>query len=92
MRIKFLLTIILLAMINKISFAQFKINEYGRIGMGINPHPIDKLLIKGDMALTTYPEIPTPLTRYTELRFKVGNGWPGAEIGTPTMRNSYMVI
>lgn len=81
---KKLLTVALFAIAYTTTFAQLKINQYGRIGIGIEPHPTYKLLVKGDFALTTYPIIPSPLTRYTELRFKVGNGWPGAEIGTPT--------
>jgi hypothetical protein len=68
------------------SIAQFKINQYGNIGIGIEPHLSYKVLIKGDFALTTYPEIPHPLLTYTEFRIKVGNGLPGAEFGTPTKK------
>jgi hypothetical protein len=67
-------------------FAQFKLSSNGSIGLGIEPRSDYKLLIKGDMMLTTYPIIPPPLSRYTEFRFKVGNGWPGCEFGTPTRK------
>lgn len=70
-------------------YAQFKLNPYGRIGIGIDPHPSEKVLIKGNLVLTTYPIIPPPLNRYTELRLKVGNGDPGAEIGTPTKKIAF---
>ena len=81
MRAKRLLIIVLFVITSKTSFAQLKINEYGRIGIGIDPHPSDKLLIKGNLCLTTFPEIPAPLSKWGEMKFKVGNGWPGAEIG-----------
>lgn len=65
------------------AFSQLRVDPYGRIGMGTNyPNPGYKLHIKGDLLLTTYPEIPPPNTVPVELRFKVGNGWPGAEMGT----------
>lgn len=67
-------------------YAQLKVNQYGRIGMGIDPHPTDKLLIKGDLCLTTYPEIPTSLSSWGELKFKIGTGWPGATIGATPER------
>lgn len=65
------------------AFAQLRVDPYGRIGMGTNyPNPAYKLHIKGDLLLTTYPDIPAPNTTPVEFRFKVGNGWPGAEMGT----------
>ena len=81
MKTKILLIVVFFVLAIKTSFAQLKINEYGRIGIGIDPHPSDKLLIKGNLCLTTYPEIPSPLSSWAEMKFKVGNGWPGAEIG-----------
>ncbi len=80
MKTKILMTLLLFLSIN--TFAQFKINQYGRIGIGIEPHPYYKLLIKGGLCLTTYPEIPAPNTTFVEFKFKVDNGKPGAEFGT----------
>ena len=60
------------------AFSQLKVDQYGRIGMGTNwPNPGYRCHIRGDLLLTTYPAIPS-----IELRMKVGNGAPGAEIGT----------
>lgn len=60
------------------AFAQLKVDQYGRIGMGTNwPNSGYKCHIKGNLLLTTYPDNP-----FIEFRYKVGNGWPGAEIGT----------
>lgn len=60
------------------SFAQLKVDQYGRIGMGTNwPNPGYKCHIKGNLLLTTYPSSP-----FVEFQFKVGNGWPGAQFGT----------
>lgn len=87
---KCLSTVVLFAIAYTTSFAQLKVNQSGRIGIGIDPHPNDKLLIKGDLCLTTYPEIPPPLTSWAEMKFKVGNGWPGAEIGaTPACKIAF---
>jgi hypothetical protein len=88
MKTKRLLLVILFAIANNAIFAQLKINQYGRLGMGIEPHPSYKLLIKGNLCLTTHPEIPFPNTNPTELFFKVGNGYPGAEIGCTDMDNT----
>lgn len=72
-------------------YAQLKVNQYGRIGMGIDPHPTDKLLIKGDLCLTTYPEIPTSLSSWGEMKLKIGTGWLGASIGaTPECKKSLL--
>jgi hypothetical protein len=85
MKTKIFLLLFLLPFMSKISSAQLKVDPNGSVGMGIDPNnPNYKVLIKGNLALTTYPQIPPPLTRYTELRFKVGNGSPGCEFGTPT--------
>lgn len=81
MKTKILLSILLLLSIN--IFAQLRVDPSGRIGMGTDyPNPEFKLHIKGNLLLTTYPEIAPPNPSFVELRFKVGNGWPGAEIGT----------
>ncbi len=74
---------VLLLLLSNIAFSQLRVDLYGRIGMGTNyPNPEYKLHIKGNLLLTTYPEIPASNTTFVELKFKVGNGWPGAEIGT----------
>jgi hypothetical protein len=66
-----------------LSFGQFRIDPTGHVGMGTYyPNPGYKCHIKGDLLLTTYPEIPPPNSTFVELKLKVGNGWPGAEIGT----------
>ena len=58
-------------------FAQLKVDQYGRIGMGTNwPNPGYKCHIAGNLLCTSYPANP-----FYELRLKVGNGWPGCEIG-----------
>lgn len=60
------------------AFAQLKVDNAGRIGMGTNwPNPGYKCHIKGNLLLTTYPSVP-----FYEFKFKVGNGWPGTEIGS----------
>ncbi|MDR0803083.1 T9SS type A sorting domain-containing protein [Fluviicola sp.] len=59
------------------SFAQLKVDQYGRIGMGTNyPNPSYKCHVSGNLLCTSYPANP-----YYELRLKVGNGYPGCEIG-----------
>lgn len=69
-------------------YAQLKVDQYGRIGMGTNyPNTSYKCHIKGDLLLTTYPEIIAPATFPIELRFKVGIPLIGSfaasvEIGT----------
>lgn len=64
-------------LINVTAFGQLKVDQNGRIGMGTNyPNPEFKCHITGNLLLTTHPAIPA-----YELRMKVGNGWPGVEIG-----------
>ena len=59
------------------AFAQLKVDQYGRIGMGTNyPNPSYKCHVAGNLLCTSYPANPS-----YELRLKVGNGWPGCEIG-----------
>jgi hypothetical protein len=60
-------------------FAQFRIDPSGHIGMGTNyPNPGYKCHVKGDLLLTTYPEIPPPYSSFVELKLKVSSG---AQIG-----------
>lgn len=59
-------------------FAQLKVDQFGRIGMGTNwPNPGYKCHIAGHLLLSNYPATP-----FYELQLKVGNGWPGTEIGS----------
>jgi hypothetical protein len=58
-------------------FAQLKVAPNGCVGIGFNnPGGAYKLEVKGNLLLSNYASNP-----YYELRFKVGNGWPGCEIG-----------
>ena len=67
-----------LVIIYTTAFGQLKVDNAGRIGMGTNwPNLGYKCHIKGNLLLTTYPNIP-----FYEFQFKVGNGWPGTEIGS----------
>jgi hypothetical protein len=64
---------LLLILINSISFAQLRVDEYGRIGMGTNhPNSEFKCHIKGDLLLTTFPEIPAGQIKPVELRMVLG--------------------
>jgi len=57
--------------------AQLKVDNTGRIGMGTTFPNIDyKCHIAGNLLCTSYPANP-----FYELKLKVGNGWPGCEIG-----------
>ena len=59
-------------------YSQLKVDPNGRIGIGTSwPNPEFKCHIKGDLLLTDYPNSP-----YYELRMKVGNGFPGVDIGS----------
>lgn len=58
-------------------FAQLKVDNTGRIGIGtIYPNPEYKCHVAGNLLCTSYPANP-----FYELKLKVGNGWPGCEIG-----------
>lgn len=58
-------------------FAQLKVDQYGRIGMGtLFPNPAYKCHVAGNLLCSSYPASP-----FYELQIKVGNGWPGCEIG-----------
>jgi len=82
-KIIFLLLFLLLLTSSNLLLAQFKIDPSGRIGIGTNyPNPDFKVHIKGNLLLTTYPEIPPDNSNPVSFVFKVGNGWPGAEFGT----------
>lgn len=60
------------------TFGQLKVDQYGRIGMGTNwPNSGYKCHIAGNLLLSSYPANP-----FYELQLKVGNGWPGTEIGS----------
>ncbi len=75
---KNIITLMVFFVISLTALGQLKVDQYGRIGMGTNyPNPGYKCHMKGNLLLTTYPANPS-----IEFRFKVGNGWPGAEIGT----------
>jgi hypothetical protein len=77
MKTKSIVLSIIFAIITLSTFAQLKVDQYGRIGMGTNyPNPGYKCHVSGNLLCTSYPANP-----YYELRFKVGNGWPGCEIG-----------
>lgn len=68
----------ILLFISTSTFSQLKVDNLGHIGMGTNyPSPWYMCHIKGNLLLTTYPAIP-----FREMQLKVGNGWPGAEIGS----------
>ncbi len=74
---------LLIILINSNVYSQLRVDPSGRIGMGTtNPNPEFKCHIKGNLLLTTYPEIPPPNSVPVELRIKVGNGLPGVDIGT----------
>lgn len=74
---------LLMLFISIITYAQLRVDPTGRIGMGTNyPNPEFKCHIQGNLLLTTYPIIPPPNVVPVELRMKVGNGWPGVDIGS----------
>ncbi len=74
-----LITSVLLFSIS--SIAQLRVDPSGRIGMGVtSPNGEFKCHVKGNMLLSTYPEIPQGAPDYVELRMKVG-----AFEGTPTI-------
>lgn len=60
------------------SFSQLKVDRFGRIGMGIlTPDSNYKCHISGNLLLSSWPSNPS-----YDLRFRVGSGWPGTEIGS----------
>ena len=78
MKTKSIILAAIFAVFSLSTFAQLKVDQYGRIGMGTNwPNSGYKCHIKGNLLLTTYPASP-----FIEFQFKVGNGLPGAEFGT----------
>lgn len=81
--LRFPLTIVGLFWLASSIFAQLRIDPSGRIGIGTTiPNSGYKVHIKGDLLLTTYPEVPVyPGNTFIEMKMKVGNGNPGAEIG-----------
>lgn len=57
--------------------AQLKVDQNGRIGFGTNTtHPDFIAYMKGNLVLTNYPN-----ANHSSFIFKVGNGWPYAELG-----------
>lgn len=59
-------------------FSQLKVDPSGRIGMGTNwPNPYYKCHIAGNLLLSDYPA-----ANFSEFVFRVGNGWPGTEMGS----------
>ncbi|MBX2977931.1 MAG: tail fiber domain-containing protein [Flavobacteriales bacterium] len=84
MKTKSWILIAILSFSSNLSWSQLRIDQGGRVGLGWNwPNPDYKLHVKGDVLLTTYPEIPHyPGGTFVELKMKVGNGVPGAEIGS----------
>ena len=59
-------------------FAQLKVDQAGRIGIGtLYPNSSYKCHIAGNLLLSSYPETP-----FYELRLKVGNDYHGVEIGS----------
>lgn len=78
MKTKSFIFLAIFAVFSLSTFAQLKVDQFGRIGMGTNyPNSGYKCHIKGNLLLTTYPSTP-----FIEFQFKVGNGWPGTEIGS----------
>ncbi|HRO75101.1 MAG TPA: tail fiber domain-containing protein [Crocinitomicaceae bacterium] len=78
MKIKSFIRVAMLIGLPFTTFAQLKVDQYGRIGMGTNyPNSGYKCHIKGNLLLTTHPDNPA-----VELQFKVGSGLFGAVIGT----------
>lgn len=66
-----------LFILTNVSNAQLRIDPSGNIGMGTNyPNPEYRCHVKGNLLVTNYPESPS-----YSLRMKVGNGWPGVEMG-----------
>ncbi len=79
MKTRLILISAFIAVFTVSSFAQLKVDPYGRIGIGTNwPNPGYKCHIKGDLLLTTHPDYP-----FIELQFKVGP-LLNAQIGTNT--------
>jgi hypothetical protein len=73
--------LILTLFVSQITFAQLKVDQYGRIGMGTNwTNSEFKCHIKGNLLLTNYPATP-----WVELRMKVTNNG-NATIGSGTDR------
>lgn len=75
---KNILSFIVLFTISLTTFAQLKVDNVGHVGIGtLWPNPSYKCHIAGHLLLSNYPASP-----FYELQLKVGNGWPGTEIGS----------
>lgn len=84
MKTKKILFLVSFLIINIISFAQLKIDQYGRIGMGTNwPNPDFKCHIVGNLLVTNYPATP-----FNELRMTVGSSI-GVTVGGNTGKISF---
>lgn len=79
---KYFYAICIFAITFNTTYSQLKISNNGSAALGLEPRSDFKLLMKGNLMLTTYPEIPAPLNNFVEFRFVVGNGWPGCEFGS----------
>lgn len=74
------LTLITCLFINSLIFSQLKVDQGGRVGIGTNWPNVDyKCDIRGNLLLTNYPTTPN-----YALVIKLGNGFPGTEIGVTT--------
>lgn len=80
MKTKIILIASLTLLLATSGFAQLRVDNTGRIGMGTYyPNAGYKCHIKGNLLLTTHPDIP-----FQEFQFKVGEGWNGGRIGSTT--------
>lgn len=78
MKTKYITIIISLLMVSLTSYGQLKVDPLGHVGIGTNwPNSRYKCHIAGNLLLSSYPAKP-----FYELTLKVGNGWPGTEIGS----------
>lgn len=79
MKTKSIILSVFFAVFTLSAFSQLKVDQYGRIGMGVTwPNSGYKCHIKGNLLLSTYPDNP-----FIELQFKVGTPL-GVQIGTNT--------
>ena len=78
MKTKYITIITSLLMVSLTSYGQLKVDPLGHVGIGTNwPNSGYKCHIAGNLLLSSYPANP-----FYELTLKVGNGWPGTEIGS----------
>lgn len=85
MKTKYTIVITLLFMVSLTSHGQLKVDPLGHVGIGTNwPNSSYKCHIAGNLLLSSYPANP-----FYELTLKVGNGWPGTEIGSTADRIAF---